>query len=75
MKSEKQRRRQRLLPHYQNDIWKRRKEPPQDWNKPLPKSMQEAYETTYLNIKSKEIKGEIPETFDMKVPSLKCTIL
>lgn len=62
--SEKQRRKERLLPHYQNDIWERRKTPPEDWNKPLPDFLQKEYENTYLNIKAKELRGEIAPSFD-----------
>ncbi|KAJ8940631.1 hypothetical protein NQ318_020688 [Aromia moschata] len=71
--SEKARREQRLLPHYKNDVWEKRESPPEDWNKPLPEHMLKEYENTYLNIKSKELRGEIPPSFD---PSIKnCTIL
>lgn len=56
--------------HYDNDVWEKRKNPPEDWSKPLPEYMQKEYEATYLNIKSKEIKGEIEPTFDTS-----CTIM
>ncbi|KAF7276135.1 synaptic plasticity regulator PANTS [Rhynchophorus ferrugineus] len=71
--SEVERRKQRLLPHYQNNVWTKRKEPPENWNCPLPDHLREEYEGSYLDIKSKEMKGEIPASFD---PTLKhCTIL
>ncbi|KAJ8966451.1 hypothetical protein NQ317_003197 [Molorchus minor] len=62
-----------MLAHYQNDIWEKRKSPPEDWNKPLPEYLQKEYENSYLNVKSKELRGEIPSSFD---PTFKfCTIL
>ncbi|KAJ8967112.1 hypothetical protein NQ314_003085 [Rhamnusium bicolor] len=67
VQSEKLRRKERLLPHYTNNIWKKRKSPPEDWNKPLPEYLQKEYEHTYLNIKSKEMKGEIPPSFDVNL--------
>ncbi|KAJ8918878.1 hypothetical protein NQ315_011170 [Exocentrus adspersus] len=65
--SEKRRRRERLLPHYQNDTWQKRKAPPEDWNKPLPEYLQKEYEHTYLNVKSRELRGEIAPSFDANV--------
>ncbi|XP_019866420.1 UPF0545 protein C22orf39 homolog [Aethina tumida] len=73
--SEKRRRLQRLVPHYQNDVWENRKTPPEDWNKPLPEHLQKEYEFTYLNLKSKEMKGEIPPTFDPPFNGFSCTIM
>ncbi|XP_023030129.1 synaptic plasticity regulator PANTS [Leptinotarsa decemlineata] len=73
IESEKNRRKERLLPHYMNDVWEKRKAPPEDWNKPLPEYLQKEYEYTYLNVKSKEMKGEIPPSFDMNVPY--CTVM
>lgn len=64
VEAEKVRRKERLLPYYTNDVWKKRKAPPEDWNKPLPDYLQKQYESTYLNIKSKEMRGEIPPSFD-----------
>lgn len=32
-----------------NDIWVYRKEPPKDWNKPLPEWIQKRYQNSYLN--------------------------
>lgn len=52
----------RLKGHYNNNVWEKRTEPPSDWNKPLPDYLQSQYERTYLNIKSKELRGEqIPD--------------
>lgn len=53
---------ERLRPHYSNDIWEKRDSPPEDWNKPLPEYLQKEYETTYLNLKSKEMRGDIEST-------------
>lgn len=54
--SERQRRLKRLEAHYKNDVWEKRKEPPPDWNKPLPESMQKEYQGTYLQMKADEMK-------------------
>lgn len=64
--SEKNRRLERLRPHYTNDVWEKRASPPADWNKPLPEYMQEEYEATYLNLKAKELRGEIESTEDSR---------
>lgn len=56
IRSEKYRRHQRLKAHYENDIWEVRKEPPKDWNNPLPEWMQKRDENTYLAIKAQELK-------------------
>lgn len=58
IKSEQQKREVRLRAHYDNDIWEKRKSPPEDWNKPLPDYLLKEYETSYLYVKSKELKGE-----------------
>lgn len=68
--SEKQRRLERLRPHYRNDVWKRREEPPENWNAPLPEWMQKEYKNTYLQIRSREIKQNTDDS-----PLDKCTIL
>ncbi|KAL1497593.1 hypothetical protein ABEB36_008526 [Hypothenemus hampei] len=73
IESEKNRKNERLLAHYKNNVWTKRKTPPENWNAPLPEHMQKEYETTYLYVKSKELKGEIPQSYD---PNFKiCTIL
>lgn len=53
---------ERLRAHYRNDVWEKRDNPPDDWNKPLPEHMQKEYETTYLYAKSKEGNGELGPT-------------
>lgn len=74
IESEKHRRLERLRPHYQNDVWERRTSPPEDWNKPLPEYLQKEYEGTYLNIKAKEIRGEVEESTEENVGSF-CSIM
>ncbi|KYN04986.1 PREDICTED: UPF0545 protein C22orf39 homolog [Cyphomyrmex costatus] len=59
IKSEKQRRHNRLHAHYQNDIWERREKPPENWNTSLPEWMQKEFENSYLHIRSKEMKEGI----------------
>lgn len=59
IKSEQSRRHERLKAHYQNDIWERRTEPPKEWNKPLPEYISKDYDTSYLGIKAKEMRGEV----------------
>ncbi|XP_017778954.1 PREDICTED: UPF0545 protein C22orf39 homolog [Nicrophorus vespilloides] len=66
IKSEINRRKERLQAHIENDVWGKRKEPPSDWNRPLPEEMVKQYENTYLHIKNQEMKGEIPPTIDSK---------
>lgn len=63
---------QRLKAHYLNDTWKKRNSPPEDWAKPLPEYIQKEYEATYLNIKSKEMKGE---TLPGNLEQSYCTIM
>ncbi|CAH0721866.1 unnamed protein product, partial [Brenthis ino] len=48
IKSEKIRRMTRLRAHYQNDVWKKRESPPEDWAGPLPDWMAKRDENTYL---------------------------
>ncbi|XP_022917753.2 synaptic plasticity regulator PANTS [Onthophagus taurus] len=72
IESERIRRLQRLKGHYSNNVWTKRTEPPKDWDKPLPNYLQKEYEHTYLNIKAKEMKGELPPSFDA---STNCAIL
>ncbi|XP_066146253.1 synaptic plasticity regulator PANTS [Euwallacea fornicatus] len=74
VESEKQRRKERLLANYRNDVWTKRTLPPENWNAPLPEYLQKEYENSYLDFKSKELRGEIPVTFDPHISSF-CTIL
>ncbi|CAG9865239.1 unnamed protein product [Phyllotreta striolata] len=72
VQSEKNRRRERLMSHYSNDVWKKRKSPPENWNEPLPDYISKDYENSYLSVKSKEMKGELPASFDI---NYRCNIL
>ncbi|XP_044271561.1 UPF0545 protein C22orf39 homolog [Tribolium madens] len=72
IENEKRRRKERLVPHFSNDVWSRRKSPPENWNSPLPEHIQKEYEASYLNIKSKEMRGEIPPQTDL---SSYCTLM
>lgn len=50
---------ERLKASYGNDVWERRKKPPEDWNAPLPKWIEEENKNTYLYIKKEQKKGKI----------------
>lgn len=65
----------RLKPHYSNDVWTRRKSPPENWNSPLPEHIQKEYEASYLNVKSKEMRGEISPQIDPPFPSSFCILM
>uniref|UniRef100_A0A182M142 Synaptic plasticity regulator PANTS n=1 Tax=Anopheles culicifacies TaxID=139723 RepID=A0A182M142_9DIPT len=54
--SEQQRREERMRAHYSNNIWTKRKSPPEDWSKPLPEHMQKEYESSFLASKAKELR-------------------
>jgi hypothetical protein len=56
IQSEKDRRSKRLEDHYKNNVWKKRVEPPADWNKPLPERLIKEYENTYLYHRAKEMR-------------------
>ncbi|CAG9585193.1 unnamed protein product [Danaus chrysippus] len=56
IQSETTRRLERLRPHYQNNVWKKRESPPADWDKPLPEWLQKRDENSYLALKAKEMK-------------------
>ncbi|KAJ9582390.1 hypothetical protein L9F63_003243 [Diploptera punctata] len=53
--SEKDRRLKRLEGHFKNNVWAKRTEPPEDWNKPLPERFVKEYENTYLYHRAKEM--------------------
>lgn len=44
--------------HYNNKVWRNRREPPKDWNKPLPEWIRQRDEHSYLTAKSQQMKGE-----------------
>lgn len=74
--NEEKRRKERIKAHYENTVWKKRTSPPEDWNKPLPEKLQKEYENSFLDLKSKEMKG-IPisqEASDSMQPS-RCLIM
>ncbi|EZA53162.1 hypothetical protein DMN91_005244 [Ooceraea biroi] len=71
IKSEKKRRMERLLPHYQNDVWQKREEPPENWNAPLPEWMQKEFDNSYLHIRNREAK----ENREVSALDTRCTIL
>lgn len=56
--SELDRRTKRMKAHFDNDIWKKREQPPDDWSKPLPEFMEKRNENSYLEVKSKEFIAE-----------------
>ena len=59
---EKERVRERLKSHYENDVWEKRDKPPseEEWNKPLPEYMREKQEKSYLTLwkKTQEERDE-----------------
>ncbi|XP_053972110.1 uncharacterized protein LOC128872942 [Hylaeus volcanicus] len=71
IKSEKNRRLERLKGHYLNNVWTRRDKPPENWNAPLPQWMQDKFEHSFLKYMSDELKNSTGNS------SLKssCTIL
>ena len=48
----------RLRDHFDNDVWKKRKCPPEDWAKPLPDWLKEKSDDSYLAIYMKEKEEE-----------------
>lgn len=56
--SELNRRTKRLTAHYDNDVWKKREHPPDDWEKPLPDFMEERNKSSFLEIKTNELLAE-----------------
>lgn len=61
IESENKRRKERMQGHFENDTWKTRKSPPEDWNKPLPGYITKKYENSYLEMKAKEGKESAPD--------------
>lgn len=76
--SEAARRKTRMKANLQNNIWKKRDNPPDDWAKPLPEHLSKEYENSFLDIKSKEMKG-IPISQEAAANSMQsssfCTIM
>ncbi len=49
----------RLRAHYANDVWEHRREPPSDWDRPLPDHLAEAAEESHLRRYAEALrKGE-----------------
>ncbi|XP_015110909.1 UPF0545 protein C22orf39 homolog isoform X2 [Diachasma alloeum] len=71
--SEKARRRERLKPHYLNDVWTRREAPPADWNAPLPQWIVKRDGGTFLAGKQQEMNTTGDREMELYIPS--CTIL
>ena len=61
---EKSRIGERLKGHFANNVWERRKTPPDDWNKPLPEHLLEASEESYLRIHQEELDSGEPEDYN-----------
>ena len=61
---EKERIKQRLTGHYQNDVWEKRSSPPteEEWNKPLPQYLLDRQKNSYLAIYDKKRKINTTET-------------
>ncbi|XP_062563297.1 synaptic plasticity regulator PANTS [Armigeres subalbatus] len=64
IESEKTRRTVRLGAHYGNDVWKKRDKVPEDWAKPLPEHLRKEYENSYLELKAREMRGEVQPSKD-----------
>lgn len=71
---ESERRNERMKDHMGNDVWQKRKAPPEDWNKPLPEYISKRYENSYLEVKSRESKGETSPDISIKEP-VYCSIM
>jgi hypothetical protein len=67
IESEKERRLKRLEGHYKNNVWKKRVEPPADWNKPLPERLIKEYENTYLYHRAKEMAENKPDELQRRL--------
>uniref|UniRef100_A0A1A9VX74 Synaptic plasticity regulator PANTS n=1 Tax=Glossina austeni TaxID=7395 RepID=A0A1A9VX74_GLOAU len=63
--SEEERRLKRFKGHYGNTVWKKRKNPPEDWSKPLPDWLEKRYENSYLSLKM-ETESKMPKLDDEK---------
>lgn len=74
--SEKKRKLERLKPHYQNKVWKKRDKPPENWNAPLPEWIVEKDKNTYLGLKARDIANGTVDDLDMKIYNVvTCSIL
>ncbi|KAF5291158.1 hypothetical protein FQA39_LY14400 [Lamprigera yunnana] len=76
VKSENDRRLERLRAHYGNTVWSKRSSPPENWNDPLPEYLQKEYEHSFLYVKSKEFDGkEVPNSLLDDISSSTCAIM
>lgn len=74
IENENVRRKDRMKSHFNNDTWTKRKNPPEDWNKPLPEYITKNYENSFLEMKTKETKNDPDKAVDMKEPTY-CNIM
>ena len=75
---EKERIKERLKGHYQNDVWEKRDKPPteEEWNKPLPQYMIDKQEKSYLAlwVKTQEEKDD-NKLAEMKAMSMSSSLI
>ncbi|XP_076245456.1 uncharacterized protein LOC143185989, partial [Calliopsis andreniformis] len=71
--SEKKRRLERLQAHCRNNVWEKRDAPPENWNAPLPKWLEDKYEHSYLKYMRDEMKST--ETGNSDKTKSSCTIM
>jgi len=61
--------------HLANDVWEKRKEPPQDWNRPLPEHLADAAEESFLRIYRERMeKGEELMTKEDRMNYYRCKL-
>lgn len=58
IKSEIQRRDERMKAHYDNKTWTKRDKPPDDWNKPLPDWMAKRAENSFMKLTMDELNED-----------------
>lgn len=67
-----------------NDVWEKRTEPPEDWNKPLPPALAKSMEENSILMAYQENGGELPSesVWEMRLakvsnlmPNTACCIL
>jgi Protein of unknown function (DUF3128) len=73
--SETSRRSERLNNHYGNNVWKKRNSPPDDWSRPLPDHITKNYENSFLDLKSKEMRGIPINDAATTAQSSRCSIM
>ena len=83
IEAEEKRIAERLQGHFANDVWEKRTEPPEDWNKPLPPELAKLSENSLLkeyqdNGGSLTLEGKAKtaaNTLATALPQVPCTIL